>query len=71
MVFLDICNEVVEVEDEENPPRRLAFSNTDRSRFRRPIRSVLGRNPACVIMDEDGEDDPVEDDDEEDDRVKS
>jgi hypothetical protein len=42
-------NDVEKVEDEEddeNPPRRLAFSNTDRRRFRKPNRSVFGRNPA-------------------------
>ena len=43
--------------DDEKPPLRLAFSNTDRIRFRIPIRSALGRNPACVMMDGEEDDD--------------
>ena len=49
--------------EDEKPPLRLAFSNTDRIRFRIPIRSALGRNPACVMMDGEEEDDDDEDDD--------
>ena len=47
--------------EDEKPPLRLAFSNTDRIRFRIPIRSALGRNPACVMMDGEEEDDGDDD----------
>lgn len=49
--------------EDEKPPLRLAFSNTDRIRFRIPIRSALGRNPACVMMDGEEDDDDGDDDD--------
>ena len=59
VVLFDMDKDV----EDEKPPLRLAFSNTDRIRFRIPIRSALGRNPACVMMDGEEEDDDDEDDD--------
>jgi hypothetical protein len=55
-------------DDVENPPLRFAFSNTDRKRFRSPVRSALGRNPAWVMIDgaDDDDVDEVEVDDDDD-----
>ena len=58
VVLFDMDKDV----DDEKPPLRLAFSNTDRIRFRIPIRSALGRNPACVMMDGEEEEDDGDDD---------
>ena len=59
VVLFDMDKDV----EDEKPPLRLAFSNTDRIRFRIPIRSALGRNPACVMMDGEEDDDDGDDDD--------